>query len=147
MSIQSEFTLYRDAATGLAGTVDGANWAWPGQALTASTFVLRADKGLSRVAHARWVLVWNPCTSQPESPTGVRLVSADLGPSNIAEICRITSPADSPHNAPKVDAVDVTAALNAIIEAGALKTIGQQTFGNGANGCLIYASWLELVWV
>jgi hypothetical protein len=146
MSIQSEFTLYRDAANGLIGTVDGANWAWPGQALTASTFVLRADLGMGRVKHARWVLVWNPRTSNPASPTGVRLVSADLGPANIAEVARIVSPSDAAYNSPKVDAVEVTAALNAIIGAGQLKTIGQQTFGNGGNGCLIYASWLEVVW-
>lgn len=146
MSIQSEFTLYRDAANGLAGTVDGANWAWPGQALTASTFVLRADHGLGRVKHARWVLVWNPRTSNPASPTGVRLVSADLGPTNIAEQTRIVSPTSQAYNSPKVDAVDVTSQINAIIDAGQLKTIGQQTFGNGGNGCLIYASWLEVVW-
>lgn len=146
MSSQSEFVLYRDASVGLPGAVSGAEWAWPGQALTASTVVLRADKELSRVKHARWVLAWNPRTSQPESPTGVRLVSADLGPVNIAEICRITSPTDAAYNSPKVDAVDVTDALNAIIDAGLLKTLGQQTFGNGQNGCLIYASWLEVVW-
>ncbi len=146
MSIQTEFTLYRDAAVGLSGTVDGSNWAWPGQALTASTFVLRADQGLGQVKHARWVLVWNPRTNNPASPTGVRLVSADLGPTNIQEICRITSPSNQAYNSPKVDGVDVTSYLNAIIAAGQLKTIGQQTFGNGGNGCLIYASWIEVVW-
>jgi len=146
MSIQTEFMLYRDAAVGLAGTVDGANWAWPGQALTASTFVIRADHGLGQIKRARWVLVWNPRTSNPASPTGVRLVSADLGPANIIEQARIISPSDQAYNSPKVDAVDITSQLNAIIAAGQLKTIGQQTFGNGGNGCLIYASWLEVVW-
>lgn len=144
--MQSDFVLYKNPVTPLTGSTSGATWAWIGAALSASTMVLRADQGLPRVKFARWVAVWNPRVSDPASPTSIRLISADFGPANIQQIGQVLSPAGAVSQAPRVDAVDVTSALNQIIDAGQVKTLGQQTFGNGANGCLIYASWIEVVW-
>lgn len=144
--VQSEILLYRNPIQGLPGTTSAADWAWPGNALSASVMPLRADLLTGRLRYARWVLVWNPCTLDPASPTGARLVSADNGPRNLAEVARIWSPVDQPCTTPRVDSVEITGALNEILVARVLKQIGQQTFGNEANGCLIYASWIEMLW-
>ena len=144
--VQSEILLYRNPVHGLPGTVSAAGWAWPGDALSASVMPLRGDLLTARLRYARWVLTWNPCTLDPAFPTGTRLVSADHGPSNLSEIARIRSPEDQPCTNPRVDAVEITGALNEILDAKILKQIGQQTFGNEANGCLIYASWIEMLW-
>lgn len=139
--MQSEILLYRHPTNALVGTVNGANWQWPGTALSASTSPFYGDKLNHSLCYARWVLVWNPSTGI--SPTGVRLVLCDSGPTNLVEMCEIRQ---TYYNSPRVDAVDVTAKLNELITNKQFKQIGQQTFGNGGNGCLIYASWLELVW-
>jgi hypothetical protein len=144
--MQSEILLYRNPVQGLPGTISSAAWAWPGNALSASVMPLRGDLLKGRLRYARWVLTWNPCTPDPALRTGARLVSADNGPSNLAEIARIWSPAQQPCTTPRVDAVEITDALNEILDVQVLKHIGQQTFGNEVTGCLIYASWIELIW-
>ena len=50
------------------------------------------------------------------------------------------------YNNPRVDAVIVTGFIQALINGGVDKNIGMQTHGNGSNGCLIYGSWIEIVW-
>jgi hypothetical protein len=148
-TVQSEIILFKNSQNPLAGTVPGANWAWPGTALSANTHRLHANYLASATLRfARWVLVWNPQVTDPVtfSPTGVRLVKFDDGPTNIEEVAAVRSPQGTTYATPRVDAVDVTSALQQIVSALTTKQIGQQTFGNGQNGCLIYGSWLELVW-
>ena len=140
MKVQTEFTLYRNTQYPLDGTASGAVWSYPGTALTANTTQLLASMGLT-LQYARWVLVWNPNTN--ESPTGVRLVSADSGPANEAEQASFSR---ANYANPRVDSVDVTNQLKAIIAAGMSKSIAHQTYGNGGNGCKIYGSWIECVW-
>jgi hypothetical protein len=90
-------------------------------------------------------LVWNPQVSDPASPTGVRLVHCDSGPSNLVEVAAIRQQGEV-YAKPRVGMVDITTVLNSLIAGKQYKQLGQQTFGNGGNGCLIYASWVELVW-
>lgn len=139
---QTEFALYRDAAVALNCTVSGAQFAWPGSALTASTTTVYFNFSPKRpITYARWVVAWNPNTGA--SPTGLRLVHADDGPSNVTEIARITG---MNYFQPRVDAVDVTATMQSLSDGASYKHIGHQTFGNGMNGCLIYSSVLLVVW-
>lgn len=136
--------LYRNAGTAVEGPASGANWLWPGIACTSSTLKLYPAFQCKQIVFARWVLVWNP-SAPGESPTGVRLVYCDDGPSNIVEIVRQTRTfATTPFD----DAVDITTKLGSIWCAyagiGMPFQIGHQAFGNGANGPLIYGSWIEV---
>lgn len=137
MKVQTEFTLYRSAEQALKGTPDGAAWAYPGAALSANTTQFYAQMGLT-LQFARWVVAWNPDTGS--SPTGVRLVLADSGPTNEVEVASFLA---SNCTTPRVDAADVTRQLQSL---AAQKTIAHQTCGNGQNGCKIYGSWVECVW-
>lgn len=139
MKIQSDLTFYRNPTSPLQGNANGADFGMLGNALTASSIPFRADQ-IGPLVSARWVLVWNPNTGA--SPTYVRLVKADDGPSNLIELERFGR---SNAASPLVDAVDITAKLNDIISGGIGKQLIEQTCGNGANGPLIYASWIEMV--
>ncbi len=136
-TIQTELLLYRNSQHPLIGTTSGCCWDYPGAALTANTTQFYANENLSLV-FARWVLAWNPNTLS--SPTGVRLIHADLGPKNETEIAgfRVVR-----KRTPIVSAVDITADLQALT---AQKTLAHQTFGNGQWGCKIYGSWIEALW-
>ena len=134
---QTEFTLYRNSQYPLKGTVSGCCWKYPGAALTANTTQFYADENLP-LTYARWVVVWNPNTFQ--SPTGIRFISADLGPTNEAEIARFLT---ANVTTPIVDAVDITTELQALTKQ---KTLAHQTTGNGQWGCKIYGSWIECIW-
>lgn len=145
--MQSDHVIIRHSSMPVTGTKDGANFAFPGNALSASTFKLHiSSMPTARVKYARWILVWNPQVSDPTSPTGARLVSMDDGPSNIQQIGRIDSPAGVTYVTPRTNEVDVTDALNALLVGGIDKQLGHQTYGNGSNGCLIYSSSVEIVW-
>lgn len=140
MRCQTEIILYRNSQHALDGSISGAVWAYPGTALSANTVQLYAQMGLTLV-YARWMLAWNPNTGP--SPTGVRLVNADSGPSNEGEMARFLI---ANANTPRVDAVDVTTPLKYWLAAGNQKTLAHQTCGNGTNGCKIFASVIECVW-
>lgn len=140
-AFQSEIVLYKNSQYALTGPATGATWHWPGTALTANTSFIRADMAQRTVVSARWLVVWNPSTSN--SPTGVRLVKCDTGPSNIEQIGRITRTYTT---TPVVDVVDITTEMQDIVDAGLYKVIGHQTFGNGVNSGKIYGSWIEIVW-
>lgn len=137
----SELILYKNTEYPLHGTSAGASYVFPGTALSANVSVLHADKPMKLLTYARWVLAWNPNTGA--SPTGVRLIHADQGPSNIVQIAEFRA---TNKNTPKVDGIEITNELNALISAGLWKQLGHQTFGNGANGALIYSSVIECVW-
>jgi hypothetical protein len=138
---QIDYTFYRDPANALIGKATGAQFLYPGDALSASSFRIRADLTNRPVKSALWVIAWNPKTGT--SPTVVRLVKADDGPANVTEIARVTG---TNYNNPKVEQVDITAQIQDIMAGGIKKHLLQQTAGNGANGPYIYASWVEIIW-
>lgn len=138
---QTDFTFYRNPSTPIYGTTNGAAFAFPGNALTASSFRFRGDLGFRPILSAKWIIVWNPNTTS--GYTAVRLVKGDDGPANLVELARVQH---NYYTSPKVDAVDITAALQGIVNNQQYKQILQQTAGNGAYGALIYASWIEIVW-
>lgn len=127
----------------IIGEPSGAVWAWPGAALTASVTTLHAGLGEYSLVAACWVLAWDPATAG-SSPTGVRLIHADDGPSNITEIARIDA---TYATTPRRSSVDILDALRGVLSSGAThKHIGHQTFGNGQNGPRIYLSEIQCVW-
>ena len=133
---ETSFVLYRDAANPLVGPSSAA-WAWPGNALTASTQWIYSV-AMENVLYARWVCVWAPRSAG----SGVRLVVADSGPSNIQEIASFVSPTDYPN--PRNDAAEVTLALRGIVQD---QQIGHQMKGPGnCCGPLVYGSWVEVLW-
>lgn len=138
---QTDFTFYRDPKNALIGTTSGSSYAFPGTALTASSWRLRGDLVNRPILHAQWMLVWNPNTVS--GYTGVRLIKSDNGPSNMVEIARLTN---NNYTSPRVDSVNITAALQDIVNNGQYKQILQQTAGNGTDGAMIYASWIEIIW-
>lgn len=134
--------LFRHPGNPLIGTISGGDWNWPATALSSSTKSIWANYMQGRqVVQVWWLLVWNPNTDN--SPTGVRLVLADNGPSNIQEIARIDGM--NYHN-PRVESRDITTSIQTLLDNGTYKIIGEQTYGNGVNGCLIYASTLYVIW-
>ena len=137
---QVNFDFYRNPQIPLQGTVAGCCWAYPGNALTASSIKFYGS-AVDPVRYARWVVVWNPSTS--ESPTGIRLVVADDGPTILYSFAEQRQ---AHTKTPVVSGVDVTEELNEIIESGLDIQLIQQTFGNGVSGPLIYASWIEVVY-
>jgi len=140
-NFQVNYTFYRNPENALKGTSGGADWAFPGKALTASSIPLKWNlMNNVNVVSAKWILVWNPFTAI--SPTGVRLVKMDDGPTNLVQLARI----DGANTiTPKVDSVILTNEFVIMASEGITKQIGQQTYGNGVWGGLIYASWIELI--
>lgn len=134
--------LLRHAGTPVIGGPSGTVWAFPGNALTASTTRMEFD-WMPPIESARWVIAWNPNTGA--SPTGVRLIHFDDGPNNITHITQITACCTvSPIGSANV--TDVTAALQSLQAAGVMKNIGHQTIGNGGNGPMIYSSEIHIKW-
>lgn len=149
MRTATQMIFYKSASVALEGTASGADYQWPGTALSANTVKFYGDLLVGgSLVWAYWVLVWNPRVTDPVgfSPTSVRLVDFDDGPANLNEIARIVSPPGQLSQNPRVDSVNVIGRLNGLITSASRKNLGHQTYGNGSNGCLIYGSWLELVW-
>lgn len=116
--MQTEIILFKNSQNPLVGTVAGSSWAWPGVALSANTYKLHANYLRSaNLRFSRWVLVWNPQVIDTVgfSPTGVRLVKFDDGPTNIQQIAVVNSPSGRTYNSPKVDSFDVTLSLQQIL--------------------------------
>lgn len=133
--------LMEHAGTPVLGSVSGGSWAFPGAALTASTYRIYGDYLTGRtVLRADWVVAWNPNTGP--NPTGVRLVKMDNGPANITELARVDA---MNRTTPQVSGVDITAEIQTILDNGEYKHLGHQTYGNGANGCLIYSSVIYII--
>jgi hypothetical protein len=77
------------------------------------------------------------------SPSGVQLVHADDGPSNVVGITQFLK---SNRTSPCVDAAYVTETLNGLLAVGNSKFLGHQLVGNGTNSPLLYSSVIECVW-
>lgn len=69
----------------------------------------------------------------------------DEGVTNISQMARIDSLAEV-SSGPRVDSEDVTNEISQIVYGGVVKQLWHRTYGNGLEGCLIYGSWLDLVW-
>lgn len=138
---QVEMVMHRDAGTAVNSAVS-TTYAFPGTALTASTFQLYAASFAGmKLRYARWLVAWNPNTSGATA-SGVRLIHADSGPTNITQIAEFTATGSTP----RTDAVEVTSDLNTLLAGGSNKTIGYQAKGDGTNACNVYLSVIECVW-
>jgi hypothetical protein len=150
---QTALHLIAHSAVPTLGTVPvndangNPNWLKPGDALSASSerFYLSADPSL-RIKEAKWLLVWNPNCGNVYN--AVRLVKADNGPQNEASIASISAVNKS---SPITGEVDVTAALNAILDelqSGSVpqpyKQIIMETRGSTVSK--IYKSVIYIVW-
>lgn len=134
------FPFVEHANSAVTGSI-GTSWAFPGYALTASTYRFYAQYLQGRhVLSATWVVAWNPTSGTV--PTGVRLVKFDNGPLNIIEITSILM---SNTLTPIGSGADVTSQIQTILDDGQFKQLGEQTIGNGTNGCLIYSSVLYII--
>lgn len=135
-----EITLYRSTQTALVGPT-AATYGNPGvTGVTASYIQLYCailNRPLQRVF---WRVVWDPDCST--GSTGVRLVHADSGPSNITEIIAQTA---SGTGSVRNDGFNITDDINSLIAGTVDKQIGHQAIGNGSDAAKIYGSWLEVV--
>ncbi|WP_197427421.1 hypothetical protein [Bradyrhizobium retamae] len=139
---QSWLTIIRHSATSANGTSSGA-WAFPGSALSASAVQFNGSTITGcRLYSARWVVAWNP-NATTASPNGVALAKADSGPTNVVHLTSFTRASTT---TPVVDAVDVTAALQLLLDTATTKFICHQVVGNGTTGPMIYSSEVELIW-
>jgi hypothetical protein len=138
----TEIPMYRNGKDPIEGAVSASGYNWQAVSFTSQTSAFYG--GLlqeSDVVYARWVIAWRPRAGAV--PTGVRLIKFDFGPSNVEEIARFER--TNQFN-PVVDAVEITHVLRAIVAARQTKVFTFQTRGNGANGCQLYSSWIEVVW-
>lgn len=140
---QSIFTLYAEprSSEALAQSSTGGSYVWANDALTASTFTFRFDKGSlwEDILYARWYVVWHP---NGDTNNGIRLVHADDGPTNITEIAEFTGRSDTSQI---VSETDITTDLATLLAGGAKKHIGHQIKTTG-TGMKIYLSRVEVVW-
>jgi hypothetical protein len=136
-------SLYRSPQTALVGPTANS-WEWMGTGVTASLIQFRGDQTGQRLVYAYWRVVWDPNAGGFGS-TGVRLVHADSGPSNITAFsgCSLTA---TDTGTVRNDAVNVLTELQGFLDGGTYKQIGHQGIGNATNAPKIYMSELELVW-
>ncbi len=142
--------------TDLFGPVDGAaalseaapvDFVWPGSCITSHVFPFYFNLQTWPLTFACWRICWS--LKRPAGSTGrvnIRLITCDDGPTNIAEIARISSknwPAGTNVlNSP----VDITAALNSLITSKTFKNVGWQIQGDGLAIATFLSVRLELYW-
>lgn len=119
---------------------DSSNWAWPGDAATASMKTWPANVGpFAKVKTARLLVVWN----YTQAGTQLRLVHAASGPSDIQNLTAWVNPASQNMGSPIVSTTtDVAAALNTLSHEGVWRQLGIQIVGAGT----INKATLEVVW-
>jgi hypothetical protein len=140
------FDMFRNTGAPLIGNKT-SSWAVGGSCFTAQSIIFHEEVlPTMSVDRAIWRVCWLP-NIPTTAQTGVRLCSADSGPSNITQVYSFFGSANTTN--PRNDAADVTGAITALIESH--KTIPSifqlftQSVGDGVNGPLIYSSSLELV--
>lgn len=125
------------AASALTASTSGT-YGFQGDALSASTaFLLGGTTGT--VIGCFWQVVWTPNNAS----CGIRLISADAGPTNITQIAELTGSGSA---TPLNDGAYVAAAtMQALYDftagqavGGSPKTLGFQTKGNGSVAPVIY---------
>ena len=142
LPMQTNLEFYRNPATAFTGSTGSSEYIYPGSAASASVQVIHAELLQGReILFARWVLVWNPNTAG--AATGARLITFTGEDPTQVEIARIEV---ASYQSPRVNDVDLTTAIQAILDGGVLTFVGHQTIGNGSNAALIYGSWIEIVW-
>lgn len=141
------YDMFRNTNDPLVGNKT-STWAVGGSCFTAQSIIFHANAlaGMN-IESATWRLTWLP-NIPTASQTAVRLCSADSGPSNITEITSFFGSANTTN--PRNDAVDVTAALKALVDSHkvtpAMFQLFTQTIGDGTYGPLIYSSALEVIY-
>lgn len=131
-------------AFALVGTAAAA-YAFPGSALSASTFEMYAGMD-ARVRYAMWHVVWTPGAF---SGVGIELVKFDPGPSNIVQVAQLTGLTGGPRN----DSALITNAVQTIIDGiddltigvGPHKQIGHRLKGDGTNAAKVYMSRVSIL--
>jgi hypothetical protein len=116
----------------------GTTYVFIGDALTPSTKWFPFSKAFPRVESAIWKHTWTP----NDVNTYVRLVHMDNGPANVTPIEEIQSNGSA---FPVVETVDVTKAMNELINAKVDKHLGFQVKDDGSSSSSIYESRLEVV--
>ena len=140
---QSEITFIRHSLNPTYGNGVTTTYIWPGNALSSSLYLFYASLLTnSSIVYARWVIVWDP-DAPGATPTGIRLVTCDSGPVNIVELQKFEV---GSYTSERVDAVVITTDMQTLLTNGVDKFLGIQVRGDGSNKCLIYASWIEIVW-
>ncbi len=123
----------------------GATYGFQGDALSASTaFLLGGVSGI--VLGCFWQVVWTP----NDAACGIRLISADAGPTNITQLAELTGNASA---TPVNDGAFIAAAtIQALYDftaaqsiGGTSKTLGYQTKGSGAVAPVLYMSRLQVI--
>lgn len=109
------------------------DYAFPGDAASASGRAFWWGKGLAPIVYARWLLIWDP-NGSPEN--GVQLQTTWNTPTILGAIT-----GDS-RRTPITSGLDLTAAFQAMQQAGESVYVYQTIRG----GPVVFASTLELVW-
>lgn len=137
---QSAFDFFVEPRTSeaLDWTSSGGSYIWAFNALTASTHNFRFDLGLRDILSAKWRVAWAP----KDAANGIRLTHADPGPLNLTQIAELTGYSDTD---PIHSVVDVTTEIQALIDGGVEKYIGNQ-YKIGSTSQQVYLSRLEIVW-
>jgi hypothetical protein len=112
-------------------------WAWPGEALSASTGHLAFRYGFPPVTFARAIIVWSPGSVN----NGIRIVHADDGPTNITEMGRKISTEST--QSPRAHGIILTDQLNELVNNKVSKHVGYQVIGDGTP-MTIYEVTLEI---
>ena len=121
----------------------GTEWAFIGDALTASTKTFPFSKGMPKVDSACWKFIWTPNHSSARA----RLFHADNGPGNITQIG--DELVSSGQQYAIVYTLDFTSVFNALIDSAVDKQIGFQMKDSlccGNNASAIYESRLLIIY-
>jgi len=110
-----------------------------GSAASASTRRIPGDLGLKPVTRATWQLIW----TAPGAQAAVELAHIDPGFLNYTQFAELRPRVVQ---APDIQYVDVTAAVNSVIAQRRIKYLVCRARGDGQAGSLIYGSSIELVW-
>lgn len=122
-----------------AGITPANTYAWL-TALTANTQRFDPLVVAPSALLQAWVsFIWTP----KAVGSAIRLVSFDGGPANIAQIAEITGLTNT---SPINSVVNVTTAIQALIDDSAEKFIGFQMKHDGVTAPHLYAVWVECVY-
>lgn len=110
-----------------------------GSAASASTRRLPCDAGLRPVSRATWQAIW----TAPGWTAGIELAHCDDDFVNYRQFAEFRPRVIQ---LPDIHVQDVTATINALIQAGRYKHLVCRAKGDGAVGTVIFGSSLELIW-
>lgn len=148
----TQFDHFRNTDIPLNGNKT-STFNYAGSCLTAQSVIFPAESLTTlKIKKAIWRICWKPNITNG-AQTGIRLVSANSGPSNINQVVATFS--GGKPNTPLNEAFDITESLKALIESnkpnidlpnGAMFQLIPQSVGDSSNGCLIYSSSIEIIY-